>query len=250
MDNSLLRLLPLEIREMIYEDCFEDDLFEVMKKPNSLALLQLCRELRPETEQFLTRHTKAILNGGNMDTSALTVLDADQQTALAQLVGAIPAHLNLKKFVFELQHDCRVICPGMYASYTSVIPPQFTANTRAFVAIVRPYEAVISVNFTFHKLSTYPLTNSLHHTSHGSVSTVCPHDDPMTIQALEQGVIKLSASDKTKSQNAADQAFARKRRHFEAHRTHKVCFVKVGIDKALDSLANAQDHINAMIQLL
>lgn len=181
MDSSLLKTLPLEIREMIYEKCFKDDFFATIKKPNSLALLQLCRELRTEAEQSLARRKKVIMNGNNMDTSVMTVLSPLQLIRLAPVVRAFPSHLNLNKLVFELRQDYRVIHPLKPSLTSDVVPPQFTANTRALVALVHPCEAVISVNMTFHKLAMVPYTKSLHEANPGKVRVVCPQDEPMTL---------------------------------------------------------------------
>lgn len=54
-----------------------------------------------------------------------------------------------------------------------------------------------------------PVHKSLHETDPGNVWIVCPHDEPMTSWALEQVMVKFSASDK----KIVDEVFANKRRH-------------------------------------
>jgi hypothetical protein len=68
MINTPIDALPLEIREMVYENIFEGDFFKI-----ALAPFMLCDEMNAEATQTLIRITKtAILDRGNVNTRALT----------------------------------------------------------------------------------------------------------------------------------------------------------------------------------
>jgi hypothetical protein len=246
MDQSNLKVLPQEIRDMVYEDLFEGDFFEM-----SLLPLQICGEMRVAATQALVRKRKtAVLNANNHTFSALTALNYIQRQVLVQRFQAIPPQMISDRLTFELQHDCRLITSISNHNSTRVTSAQFTRDTRTVAAIVSPCKLTISVNFTFHSLSVTPSSNPYHMADPGQLWTACRRDEPLTHQACEQVVFKISATDKIEAQKAVDETFAEKCRQFEAHRAHKMCIVSLSIDKALESLATARDMMTDMVNLL
>jgi hypothetical protein len=104
MNNTPIGALPLEIREMVYENFFGGDFFRV-----SLAPLTICDEMNAEANRTLARiHKTAILDCGNDNTSALTAPDFNQLRVLAQRFSAIPQNLK-SRLTFEVQHDCSLL---------------------------------------------------------------------------------------------------------------------------------------------
>jgi len=246
MDQSNLMALPLEIREMVYDLLFEGDFFYI-----SLTPLQLCGTMRAEAHHVLTRkHKTAFMNSRNDSSSALTALNHHQQRALAYRINAIPPQLRSNRLTFELQHDCRVVSPMLSNHTTPVSSAQFTRDTRNLVTMVSPCKGVISVDFIFHSLSAHPSTHSYHSANQTRLWDVCQHGEPMTSQECEHVVFKITATDKVQAQKMVDEVFAEKSRQLEAHRAHKVCFMRLGVDKALASLTTARDMMTEMANLL
>jgi hypothetical protein len=246
MNNTPIGALPLEIREMVYENFFGGDFFRV-----SLAPLTICDEMNAEANRTLARiHKTAILDCGNDNTSALTAPDFNQLRVLAQRFSAIPQNLK-SRLTFEVQHDCSLLGPiQTVAVGTTVSNAEFTRDIRNLVATVSPCNVVISVNFLFNSLSGTPSTSSYHVTNPGLQSKVCPQGDPMSSQECEQVVFKIPADDKIKAQKIIDEVFAAKCGQFEAHRAHRVCFIRLGIDETLQNLVDARDMMTEMVGLL
>jgi hypothetical protein len=72
----------------------------------------------------------------------------------------------------------------------------------------------------------------------------------MSSQECEQIVFKIPADDKIKAQKIIDEVFAAKCGQFEAHRAHRVCFIRLGIDETLQNLVDARDMMTEMVGLL
>jgi hypothetical protein len=250
MNNSPIGALPVEVREMIYENFFEGDFFRI-----SLVPLTLCEQMKAEATKTLVRIPKtAIVECGNVSSRALTAPNFNQLRALAQRFSAIPQALK-SRLTFEVQHDCRLLGStpllGNFALPTVVSNAQFTRDIRNLVATVSPCNVVISVNFTFNSLSgSNPSSSSYHAADRGRLSNVCPKGDPVSPQECEQILVKISAVDKIQAQKAIDEAFAAKCSQFEAHRAHRVCFIRLGIDQALQNLVDARDMMTEMVDLL
>jgi hypothetical protein len=278
MENSLFSKLPPELRQMVYKQCIGGDFREFgqhRKIPlglqhviytvgfrgdsramiygvNRLAILQLCSSIRKEAIKSLMRDVVVFLAPRYSDNNAMTVLTPQECQAVSLWIGTIPAHIPSDKLEFRLQHDCRlVIDPNDHFDFPWLNAPLFTANTRLLVAAVRPRDVVMSVNFTFHALSKLPYNKSYHEPLPGRLWIVCSRDESMMSQACENILINFTALDKTKAQKSVNDAFAKRRRQFEAHRGHRMCFIKLsGIDKALAALTKAHDMTNEMISLL
>jgi hypothetical protein len=63
----------------------------------------------------------------------------------------------------------------------------------------------------------------------------------MSSYECEQILFKIPVNDKVQAQQIIDEAFAAKCSQFEAHRAHRVCFIRLGIDQALQNLVDARD---------
>jgi hypothetical protein len=225
LDGSGFRKLPLEVKTMVYELSFGHDLFDI-----SLAPLGVCREMHDEANQALNEMRKSIVvTTKNMSGKAWAALDLAECQALVQRIGTVPQHLLTNRLAVQLQHECSLL-----------------------FAAVHPCDVELSVNFTFHAMGVYSTTTSYHNAKCTYLFTVCSRDEPMDSRACEQMLVKVSLLDKTGAHKAVDDAFAEKRRQFEVHRTHLVCFVRAsGIDKAaLEALAVAHRKMNDMVALL
>jgi hypothetical protein len=245
MEKTSLGKLPLEVRQMVYENLFGGDFFKI-----SLAPFMLCSEMNAEVTQTLVRIPKtAILNCGNAIHRALTAPSANQLQILAQRFNAIPQALR-SRLTIEVQHDCMLIGqiqPFAIASFVG--NAQFTQDIRNLVATVSPCDVVISVNFGFNSVSTTPSTNSYHAADPGQVWNVCPQGE-MSSQECEQILFKIPTNDKIQAQQIIDEAFTEKCQQFEAHRAHRVCFIRLGMDEALQCLVDARDMMTEMVDLM
>jgi hypothetical protein len=248
MDGSGFRKLPLELKTMVYELSFGHDLFDI-----SLAPLGVYREMRDEANQALNKMRKSIVvTTKNMSGKAWAALDLAECQALVQRIGTVPQHLVTNRLAVQLQHECSLLLDLSKPGYTSITEADFATRTRQLIAAVHPCDVELSVNFTFHAMGVYSTTTSYHNAKCTYLFTVCSRDEPMDSRACEQMLVKVSLLDKTRAQKAVDDAFAEKRRQFEVHRTHLVCFVRAsGIDKgALEALAVAHPKMNDMVALL
>jgi hypothetical protein len=245
MDKSHFKKLPLELRQMVYEDCFEGDFFDI-----SLAPLQVCSEMREEADQFLKKMNKQIvLHSDNAGWMAWAALDPQRLQALVQRINTTPPHLRPNRLVFQLQHEYNLI--HSTHGVKSITGAEFSTWTRQLIAAVHPCDVELSVNFAYHRLSPCLSTFSYHADQPGEMWTVCPRDAPMKSRACEHILVKVSLLDKTRAQKVVDDAFAEKRRQFDAHRNHRMCHVKFsGVDKALESLTVAHRRMNDMFELL
>jgi hypothetical protein len=247
MDQSSLRKLPLEVRSMVYEEFFEGDFFNT-----SLVPLHICREIKEEAYDTLRRmYKKIIIESRNKSWKAWAALDPAECQALVQRVNTIPPQLVSNKLVIRIQHECSLIRDVSKIGFTSITGAEFATRTRQLIAAVHPCGVELSVNITFHAMSNHVGTNSYHDARQIGHFIACPRDSPMGSQAGEKMLVKVSLLDKTRAQKVVDEAFAEKRRLFEAHRTHKYCTVRArGIDKALESLTVAHGRMNEMVALL
>jgi hypothetical protein len=136
----------------------------------------------------------------------------------------------------EVQDNCRLIGPILaFAITSSVSNAQFTRDIRNLVTTISPCDVVISVNFVFNSLSDTPPTSLYHAADPGQLLNVCPQGEPMSSQECEQILFKTPAHDKIQAQQTIDEAFAEKCSQFEAHRAHKMCFVRLDMGEALES---------------
>jgi len=248
MGQSGLRKLPLEVREMVYEQVFEGDFFDT-----SLVPLHICREMKDEAYETLRRmYKKIVIQSTNKSWKAWAALDPAECQALVQRIGTVPPHLVTNRLSVQLQQECSLLLDLSKPGYTSITEADFATRTRQLIAAVHPCDVELSVNFTFHAMGVYSTTTSYHNAKCTYLFTVCSRDEPMDSRACEQMLVKVSLLDKTRAQKAVDDAFAEKRRQFEVHRTHRVCFVRAsGIDKgALEALAVAHRKMNDMVALL
>ena len=232
---------------MVYEQVFEGDFFDT-----SLVPLHICREMKDEAYETLRRmYKKIVIQSTNKSWKAWAALDPAECQALVQRVNTIPPHLVSNKLVIRIQHECNLIRDVSKIGFTSITGSEFATRTRQLIAPVHPCGVELSVNITFHAMTNHVGTNSYHDAKRIGHFIACPRDIPMDSQAGEQMLVKVSLLDKTRAQKVVDEAFAEKRRLFEAHRANKYCTVRArGIDKALQSLTVAHGRMNGMVALL
>ena len=82
----------------------------------------------------------------------------------------------------------------------------------------------------------------------GPTKPVCIHDEPMTVTDCESILVTITTSDAVKAYHMVQDAFAEKRRKLEVHRSHRVCFIRLSLQKSLERLEIAEQKIREVME--
>ncbi|KAM0722379.1 hypothetical protein Q7P37_001820 [Cladosporium fusiforme] len=272
--------LPLELREIVYKYAIDarviqavsylestapeplltwivvDEDFRSPKESRRRVLrpLQVCSEMRSEAIKALSRvpilFSHHPVRYEEYGTPIAPPSDRELE-AWKLLVSRIPCHLLVPRTTFEYQHDCGLDGPDPSLNdKTWGDGQQFSNRIRQLVDIVRPGKLKISIQIRFLKVGIlglqkdggHPLRNARSFTDY-----ICKRDTAITTKTSELLEVIVPADDPVKARRIVIGTFEAKRQLFEAHRGHKLCFVRLNIDKTLERLAISEKKMLDMV---
>jgi hypothetical protein len=265
MPESLIGRLPGELRNKVYGYLMESDsiprghpsgleVYRVTTQEGKslairkkLAPLQVCRQMRAEAigyffdEPIWLSHQIQILNENYLAMVAPTEGELKNWSAM---LSKIPMHLRSPWMTFEYRHEYVLIKDTLLTSEPIGRGADFKAGIRALVKAVRPHKVVVVINLFFHSMGRAVASN----TRPSEPGYVCIRDQPMTVADCESILVKISTSDAVEAYRLVKHAFAEKRRELEAHRAHRVCFIRLSLGLALARLEIAEKRMRVVLE--
>jgi len=160
------------------------------------------------------------------------------------MLAKIPMHLRSPWMTFEYRHEYALIKNTMPTSEPIGRGADFKAGIGALVKAVRPHKVVVVINLFFHSMGRAVASNMRPSES----GRVCVRDQPMTVADCESILVRIPTSDAVEAYSLVKHAFAEKRRELEAHRAHRVCFIRLGLDLTLARLEIAEKRMRVVLE--
>jgi hypothetical protein len=272
--ESILGRLPKELSNRVYEFLMEGDF--IMRsgstrlqgtaehttqkaKPltlrQKLAPLQVCREMRYAAIGYFFKNPVWLMHVKQTPTDYHTamVVPTDQELMLwSAMIATIPVHLRSRWLTFQYYYECELDIFSKLNPKPFEPKREFETGIRALVSAARPHQAYLAINIFFHRMGSC--------SSHGlsppgtwppkPVHHICKLDEPMTVADCESVLVKIPTSDAVKAYRMVREAFAEKRRSLEKHRSHRMCFVRLSLQKSLGRLNMAEKKICEVMENL
>jgi hypothetical protein len=160
------------------------------------------------------------------------------------MLAKIPKHLRSPWLEFEYQHECALRINRSRVDIPLECGPQFKAGIAALVKVVQHHKVSVVINLFFHSMGRVATSNA----RPSEPVYVCVRDKPMSVADCESILVKIPTSDAVEAYRLVEREFAEKRRRLEAHRSHKVCFIRLGLDLALERLKIAEKRIRVVLE--
>lgn len=278
--------LPRELRDIIFGYVLESDIqaathYHADGKKHTrlvvdrgqrtlretLAPLQICQQIRHEAIETLSKvcfnldHTVATFKDYHEHKTPIAPPTESEIEDWTQLISAFPAHLLIPGTIFEYQHVC-----GLQEPYPSMDDPiwgdkqGFNIQIRRLVEIVRPGKLKLSMRIYFRRSDVFTRLlesgdiDDMHllnkRQNRGQTGYICKRDAVMTEETSQVLMVSMPADDPDKARSAIKTAFDGRRESFEAHRGHRVCFVRLYVNRALSRLAIAENMLLTMVSHL
>lgn len=276
MKHSLLGRLPGELRNMIYEFATEARLeardgsgitkqnlkahsnkLSLAKPPTLrqlLAPMQVCRQMRAEMLPFFF-HSRAILLRHHTDeTGRISPMGIPSDTELKAwpaVMQAIPRQLRTPRTTFEYQHIWELDSLPNATSIDRV--SEFQNAVQTLIDAASPNKLAVTINIVFNKLGAASSTRGTYEPEErilGYFNPLCVHGEPMNVHECEAILIKIPTDDAIRAFKVVKRLFAERRRRFEVHRGHRVCFIRPGLKKSFELLAVAERKVQELMEIL
>lgn len=226
----------------------------------ALIPLQVCGQMRDEAMQTLFRVRPIRLihkRRGEVWPSGTPIVrpTAEELNEWTELICKIPTHLRFPMMKFEYRYDCQLRPPEIEPEDKIVEDgPLFTERIGGLIKSVRPGTLSISILFYFRlggPTKVQPGFKSGQLASFERVpSYICKRDKAMTEEETQSITVTFPADDPVEARRKIMKAFEERRETFEAHRGHKVCFIRLYLDKSLSRLAMVEKEVLRMVQYL
>jgi hypothetical protein len=281
MQLGIIGKLPLELRMKVYEAFLDVHAFRAYhdqvgnnmiprfdaiairpheSKPHALskllAITQVSSDMRAEAIPFLFRGKPVWLlhkdRNYTEEYTPMAIATTVELTDWSAMIARIPAHLRSPKMTFEYRHECMLNKDASLLGQPLQGGARCTAGIRTLVGAAAPNEVLVTINFNYTRIGAFkmdrpwfdagvPCPEPVH---------VCNRDEPMTAVEFESILIKIPTSDAKKACQVVKRAFADKRERLEKHRSHRVCFIRLGLNKALERLAIVERKTQELMEHL
>lgn len=155
--------------------------------------------------------------------------DAELKT-WSTMIANIPAHLRSRWLTFQYYYECELSIFSQLNPTPREPGPEIERGIGALVKAARPYTVVVAIDLFFHRMGAFTVSGM----RPTKPVNLCIHDEPMTVAECESILIRIPTSDSVKAYRVVEEAFAEKRRRLEMHRSHRVCFIRLGLQKSLE----------------
>jgi len=215
-----------------------------------LAPLQVCSGMRSAAIGYFFQNPVWLMHHKRTLTeyhTSMAIPSDDELRTWSAMIARIPMHLRSRWLTFQYYYEYDL------SFFSALYPkplesgPDFETGIRALVKAARPQEVVVVINLFFHRMGAFGGSGSR---PSGPVQFICNRDQPMTVADCESLLVKIPTSDAVKAYGMVQDAFAEKRRDLEKHRSHRVCFIRLGLDKSLQRLEIAEKKIREVMQNL
>jgi len=205
-----------------------------------LAPLQVCHQMRAEAIGYFFDTSIWLVHALQARSEyheAMVAPTEDEVKTWSTMIAKIPMHLRSPWLKFEYRRDERILSVNPLKIRKPLeCGPEIKAGIGALIEAARPHGVIVVIEHFFHKIGSLPATR----TRSTWPADVCVRDEPMTVTDCESILVRIPTSDATEAYRVVKRAFAEKRRRFEKHRSHRVCFVRLGLKVALERLEAAE----------
>ena len=265
LSESILGRLPKELSNKVYEFVMNAEFASIgaysriqltanttqkakrLTLRQELAPLQVCRKMRTEAiGYFFQKPIWLVHEKQNPDEyhTTMAVPSNDELKRWSAMIARIPTHLRSRWLTFQCYHACELSMFSKYNPTPREPGPEFEAGIRALVKAARPHSLNLAINLFFHRMGAFGSSGT------GPMDTIyiCVRDEPMSVAECESIFIEIPTSDAVKAYRMVQDAFAEKRRKLETHRSHRVCFIRLGLQVSLERLQIAEKKIRELME--
>jgi len=242
MGHSRLGRLPGELRNMIWalaltrtEDISiykENTNFD---KENSLSrreynatisqaldLMTTCKQVCSEVDGLFLS-----LNDINVHLQMLGRVDESKIRQSIRLLNDIPTSLCSRSSRVILWQSCfnaHIPDSVPMSSWDAPLIERFTDYSKS----IRPFKTYLGVEIRYHRWC-------------GRDRYICQRDVPLSGDGCSSIKLVFPISDHTAALKAVDEVYHKKLEALERHRTHRMCTVRIELDKIVDGLEKARE---------
>jgi hypothetical protein len=265
LSESILGRLPKELNNKVYELVMDADFTsrdghhrlqgtahtpqeeEPLTLRQRLAPLQVCREMRAEAIGYFFQKPVWLMHQKRTPSeyhTTMAVPTDDELKIWSAMIANIPMHLRSHWLTFQYYYECELSIFSVINTTPREPGPEFEAGIRALVKAARPHSLNLAINLFFHRMGAFGSSGT------GPMDTIyiCVRDEPMSVAECESIFIEIPTSDAVKAYRMVQDAFAEKRRKLETHRSHRVCFIRLGLQKSLERLQIAEKKIRELME--
>lgn len=278
MADTAIGGLPGELRNKIYEFVLDVDLVagketqreghcgglkvsqhdreRGIKLPKLLATLQVCGQMRREAAEFLFENPIELPHQQMSEAeeySPMGVPTTSEVLAWTAMMAKIPMQLRSPRLTFEYRHKCAVSLDDTVNRKKLQGEFEFNRQITALVEAALPHEVVVVIIYHFNTTSLFKASRDdffCNGRKNPKSSIVCDQDEPMTPAECENIRIKIPTSDAVRAHRLVAEEVADKRRRLEAHSSHRMCFIRLDLGKALERLKIAEKKTLGMMEHL
>lgn len=268
--ESILGRLPKELSNKVYEFVMEGNFIvrngshrlqgtfehanqaEPLTLRQKLAPLQVCREMRSAAIGYFFQNPVWLMHLKRTPTDyhTMTAVPWDNELRIwSAMIARVPMHLRSRWLTFQYYYECELSIFSKLNPKPLELRSEFETGIRALVSATRPHQAYLAINIFFHRMGAFGVAGMSPPGERPSKPVyICAHDEPMTVADCESILVKIPTNDAVKAYRMVQDAFAEKRRRLEKHRSHKVCFVRLSLQKSLERLDMAEKKIREVME--
>lgn len=277
MQETIIGRLPGELRNMIYKLVLDADFqgesrydkgyrrgLHVVShtrsddKPlhlrNLLAVFQVCSQMRTEAMPFLFQSKAIWLVHRNLTeiVAPMAVPTKQELKDWSDMMRQIPMHLRSPRMTIEYRHSSELPVDPLLLQEPPSGGSEFNTGINALIKAAAPNEVVVVVNFNFTSIGTFRMDDDYFNAGIPDPKPfhVCGRDEPMTVGECKSILIKILTSSAKKACQVVRHAFAEKRERLEKHRSHRVCFIRLGLKTSLERLAIVEKKTQELMEHL
>lgn len=271
MDNSPLAKLPAELRLAIYKHVFNHQghilmrdrtetyklTFQTVGQASTKILnlqevlypLHVCKQIRDEA-MGLQFGPEPITIGPCRARAFLIVHrpSSDASSGCCRCISQVPIHLRSPNLCFEYQYDTSVHHSSSHSGRFAIT---FNQSLEEDVVKLATAAYPTPLNMSVSCFLPEKAYKSVHPDHCPSISEkpifVCTKDVAFTHDLREYIIFKLPTNNPVEARRLVESAFEERVRSFEAHRHHRVCFIRLGLGTSLQDLATAKSMMHKLI---
>jgi hypothetical protein len=281
MDQSIIGRLPPELRMKVYEAFLDVRLFRayhhqvgnnliprfdgiaivpqgtrIYNLSRLLAVTQVCKDMRAEAIPFFFQGKPVwLLHKDRYDFEVYTPMAIPTTEELhdwSTMIAKIPAPLRSPQMTFEYRHECMLNKDASLLGQPLHGGARYAAGIRTLIGAAAPNEVIVTINLNYFSIGTFKVDCPFFNAGvfNPQPVHVCTRDEPMTAVEFERILIKIPTSDAKKACQVVKRAFADKREKLEKHRSHRMCVVRLKLNKALERLAIVERKTQELMEHL
>jgi hypothetical protein len=167
------------------------------------------------------------------------------------MIARIPVHLRSCWLTSQYYYECELNIFSKLNPNPLEPRREFETGIRALVSATRPHQAYLAIGIFFRRMGACSSSGTSPPGMWRSKQVhICKLDEPTMVADCESILVKIPTSDTVKAYRMVREAFAEKRRRLEKHRSHRVCFVHLGLRKSLERLEIAEQKIREVMENL